>query len=79
MTTLCCMSFNQFSIQVHILLLSPIFLILYTNPLLETVSKAFAKSKYTTSTALPWSKFLLTSSKKQIRLVWQDLSFINPC
>ncbi|MEE6527428.1 hypothetical protein FKM82_028807 [Ascaphus truei] len=72
MTTLCCLSFNQFSIQVHIFLLSPICFILYTNLLCETVSKAFANSKSTTSTALPWSKFLLTSSKKQIKLVWHE-------
>ena len=77
-TTLWAWPSGQFFTQQRVYLSKPHDASFLRKILWETLSKALLKSRYTTSTTFPSSTRRVTRSQ-EIRLVKQDLPFMNPC
>src|SRR6266568_3619853 len=77
--TLCLLPFSHSSIHPLTLPEIPCAFIFLSSRSWGTLSKAFTKSRNTTSTDSPWSTHLVTISKKASRLLKQEPLFLNPC
>ena len=73
------LSLNQASIHLQILLPIPRAFTFSTSRLWGTLSNALLKSRYKTSTGLPSSTYLVTSSKNFNKFVRHDFPFVKPC
>ena len=78
-TTRCCLSFSHALIQLNSCPLMPWAQTFFSSRLTGTLSKAFAKSSKIMSTASPLSTAAVTFSRKESRLLAQDLPRMNPC
>ena len=78
-TTCCQHSFSQALIQLYSFPRIPWALTFFSSLSTGTLSNAFAKSRYTTSTGMPLSTDAVTFSRKYRRLLVQDFPCIKPC
>ena len=78
-TTFCLRLLSQAVIHCNMLPSIPWALIFVTSLLCGTVLKAFARSRYTTSTGVPLSTDLVMISRYSSKLVVVDFPFLKPC